>query len=41
MQYHPDKVPPEEREEAMKKFRDIAEAHEILTDPGGTGTGGS
>ena len=32
VQCHPDKVPPEEREEAEKRFKDLNEAHEILTD---------
>mmetsp|Transcript_10796 Transcript_10796/g.19697 ORF Transcript_10796/g.19697 Transcript_10796/m.19697 type:complete len:497 (+) Transcript_10796:280-1770(+) len=32
LQYHPDKVKPEEQEEAEKKFREIGEAYEILSD---------
>jgi len=33
LKWHPDKAKPEEREENEKKFRDVAEAHEVLLDP--------
>mmetsp|Transcript_26435 Transcript_26435/g.51219 ORF Transcript_26435/g.51219 Transcript_26435/m.51219 type:complete len:495 (+) Transcript_26435:157-1641(+) len=33
LKLHPDKVPPEEREEAEKEFRKIGEAYEVLSDP--------
>ncbi len=32
LKYHPDKVKPDEKEEAEEKFRDCAEAYEILSD---------
>lgn len=51
--YHPDRVPPEKKEESTVKFRQVSEAYEILSDEskraeydrslrfGGTGSGGS
>lgn len=33
MKWHPDKQPPEKREEAQKKFSAIANAYEVLSDP--------
>jgi len=33
IQYHPDRVPPEKREEAEEKFKEISEAYEVLSDP--------
>lgn len=33
LRWHPDKVPPEERNEAEKRFKEITHAHEILGDP--------
>ena len=32
LKYHPDKVKPEEREEAEKKFKEIGYAHDVLSD---------
>jgi curved DNA-binding protein CbpA len=44
LQYHPDKMEKDaaeaERVKAEKKFREITEAYEVLTDPGGGGGGG-
>ncbi len=33
LKWHPDRVPPEKKDEAQAKFQDIAEAFEVLTDP--------
>lgn len=33
LQYHPDKHPESDKEEMEKKFREVAEAYEVLTDP--------
>ncbi|GMM28758.1 hypothetical protein DAMA08_014740 [Martiniozyma asiatica (nom. inval.)] len=33
LRYHPDKVPPEERESAAEKFKDIEEAYRFISDP--------
>jgi molecular chaperone DnaJ len=32
VQYHPDKVPPEKKEEAREKFKEISEAYAVLSD---------
>lgn len=34
LKWHPDRHPPEKKEEVEKMFRDIAEAYEVLSDPG-------
>ncbi len=33
LEWHPDKVPEERKEEASKKFQDIGEANDVLSDP--------
>lgn len=33
LKWHPDRCPPEQKEEAQKKFQDIGEAFEVLSDP--------
>ncbi len=33
MKWHPDRVPPEMKEEAEKKFKEISEAYAVLSDP--------
>lgn len=33
MQWHPDRVPPEKKAEAEKKFKEISEAYAVLSDP--------
>jgi molecular chaperone DnaJ len=33
VQYHPDRVPPEKKEEAREKFKEISEAYAVLSDP--------
>lgn len=32
LKYHPDRVPPEKKEESTVKFREISEAYEVLSD---------
>lgn len=50
MKWHPDRQPPEKRDEAQKRFSEVASAYEILSDPqqrrqfdtfGGGGGGGA
>jgi molecular chaperone DnaJ len=33
VQYHPDRVPPEKKDEAREKFKEISEAYAVLSDP--------
>eukprot|EP01039_Chlorochromonas_danica_P002950 gene2948-3218_t len=33
LKWHPDRCPPDKKEEAQKKFQDIGEAFEVLSDP--------
>jgi len=33
MRWHPDRVPPEQKEEAERRFKEISEAYSILSDP--------
>jgi len=33
MKWHPDRVPPEKKKEAEKKFKEISEAYAVLSDP--------
>eukprot|EP00913_Durusdinium_trenchii_P031968 g29941.t1 len=33
MEWHPDRQPPEKREEAQKRFSQVANAYETLSDP--------
>ena len=33
MKWHPDRVPPEKKEEAERKFKEISEAYSVLSDP--------
>ncbi len=33
VQYHPDRVPPEKKNEAREKFKEISEAYAVLSDP--------
>ena len=33
IEYHPDRVPPEKKDEAREKFKDISEAYAVLSDP--------
>lgn len=33
MQHHPDRVPPEKKQEAEEKFKEISEAYAVLSDP--------
>eukprot|EP00961_Rhodomonas_salina_P065501 880878-Rhodomonas_salina.1 len=33
LKYHPDRNPPEKKEEAEKQFREMSEAYHVLSDP--------